>query len=427
VVNKRLVLSAVAGIFGVILLIGTIQSMNTPSPEVRRAQLEVNAAANDLVDTCFSALENDDGSLAVCDSDLKSVQAETCETYSEADICKDGRVDQYFQMRQDQTVPISSSDQTTTTLTVSDEVAASVPVEDAPSTTVAESGRDCTSGQICFVSGDFIQYTDYRDGRPWWQSTYSYQGVFDGDVIAVHKDDVDINAQSNYTYPSTLLEVHKNHGISTQDVNYSYYYVLVPSPVQSDRWTVGVSNPDYYDIAEESYSYKGNDRNVFRMTDPYSSYFIVDRETGILLYHERTDPYSGTPLIKRLTDTNIVPPAPGYVEEPIQPPELDLIIDVEQIVHIGDEQRITIRAVDGQSGDVVTGAFASGKVLGPSSSQIFEFGLETGEDGTVQTSITIRPEYEPGTYTVTASAEADGYWNHGLPAATATIAFEVVE
>lgn len=156
-VSKRLILSAVAGIFGVLLLIGTIQNWNTPSPELRQAQLEVNTAANSLVDTCFSALQNNDGSLAICDSDLKRVQAETCSSYSDADICKDGRVEQYFQARQQS----STANQQATVLTVSDSIDATI----TPATDLR-----------CFKERFYTWYIDersYYEGYLYFEQTHN--------------------------------------------------------------------------------------------------------------------------------------------------------------------------------------------------------------------------------------------------------------
>lgn len=109
---------------GTIIVIGIVSAAiwYAPNPELEAQKAKVNLAANQFVDICFSALKNDDGSLAVCDSKLRTVKAETCSEDSMADICKDGRVDQWFKVRQQSL----SSSQQTTVVNLSDRIDAQV-------------------------------------------------------------------------------------------------------------------------------------------------------------------------------------------------------------------------------------------------------------------------------------------------------------
>jgi hypothetical protein len=97
-ISGKLMLLIAMGFVSVTMAVSTIQSWET-NPELEKKNTELNAKTNSLVDTCFSTLENDEGTLASCDRDLKQLQESVCDTYHEADICNDGRVEQYYQTR----------------------------------------------------------------------------------------------------------------------------------------------------------------------------------------------------------------------------------------------------------------------------------------------------------------------------------------
>lgn len=91
-ISRKLMLLIAMGFVTVTMAISTIQSWDTNK--------ELNYETNVLVDTCFAAIENDEEIAASCDRDLKVLKESVCDAHPQADICKDGRVEQYYQVRE---------------------------------------------------------------------------------------------------------------------------------------------------------------------------------------------------------------------------------------------------------------------------------------------------------------------------------------
>lgn len=119
----KVILAIIPIIIGIVLLVTTLQNWNTPSPAILQTRQELNAAANNIVDICLNNIGKDSQVMATCDADLRTNQKEVCDAYSGADICNDGRVEQYYQIR---TGPNLDSNEQVTNLSVSDSVEAKV-------------------------------------------------------------------------------------------------------------------------------------------------------------------------------------------------------------------------------------------------------------------------------------------------------------
>lgn len=92
---------------GTIIVIGIVSAAiwYAPNPELEAQKAKVNLAANEFVDICMKSLPNGD---STCDINLRQQMQNTCETDSSYDICKDGRVEQYFKTR-DQAISQNSN------------------------------------------------------------------------------------------------------------------------------------------------------------------------------------------------------------------------------------------------------------------------------------------------------------------------------
>lgn len=100
-VAKKLVLSAITGVFGIILLIGTIQNWSVQSQEneaeLRELTIQLNAATNTLVNECLKSLPAGDPGC----NDLREKIGEACQTTNDQlDVCNDDRIGQYYRMKE---------------------------------------------------------------------------------------------------------------------------------------------------------------------------------------------------------------------------------------------------------------------------------------------------------------------------------------
>ena len=173
--------------------------------------------------------------------------------------------------------------------------------------------RNCKPDLTCFLDGDFMEYSAYMDGKLDWKNTYEYAGLFDENRIMVQITDesfienfsmiVDGKRVSSTT---SGKDIDLRSGISAQ-VLYGYsYYVIQPSPVNTDRWLKDSPSAESWKgkVTEGNFIYKDKTRTVIIVK---SADFIqtIDKQTGILLLLEYTGPKYDS-YFKELTSTNII-------------------------------------------------------------------------------------------------------------------------
>lgn len=398
--------------------------------KIKDATIQLNSATNTLVDECLKTLPTGSPS---CNNMRESVKS-ACETADgKLDACNDGRVERYYAE-----VANASNSQTRAIDKVSAVESQQKQSEASASTALkpSDSGRRCTPNLICFVHGDFIEYDTYQDGSLFWEKTYKYGGTFDNNRIAVEVHDVNhsggamIVGDKTTNSTDSLLETDERVGIYAEEyVGGSYphiYYTLMPNPMKVETWTKDSPSADYWKdrVKEDTYNYKGNVRSVIVVQDG-NLRKVFDKETGIML-ELTNNALSDSISVTKLTDTNIIPAAVGYVDKEIPPPKLDLLITVSQNpIKTGSEQLIDFIVTDSDAKKPIENAKISGVMLNKDGTRMFEFSLFTDATGKANTSLKMREDLGKGTFTINAKAGAKGYSNFGEPTFPASMTFEV--
>ena len=103
----------VIGLMAVLLLSVLVSAISfysrssSPSPSIRESQ--DNDRVNEIVDFCIRTLPN---GTAACDNQLRDGVNKVCESNNKLDACHDGRVDQYYRMRNQAKITINENNHT---------------------------------------------------------------------------------------------------------------------------------------------------------------------------------------------------------------------------------------------------------------------------------------------------------------------------
>lgn len=165
-----------------------------------------------------------------------------------------------------------------------------------------KSREECLPDKVCFVQGDYLTYHDFFDDKLSIISNYTYSGVFDKDKIWVTENFITVQDGKNYPNPDVGHILYPCCGL---DVN-GQFDIIQPSPVKIEKWTRDSPSAEVWKdkVAEGSYDYNGFSRKVI-IINIESPSEIIDKETGILLFHQ--DNYFGSGInTMKLVDTNII-------------------------------------------------------------------------------------------------------------------------
>jgi len=283
------------------------------------------------------------------------------------------------------------------------------------------SQRACIPDRVCFVSGDYLQYSVHQDGELVWEIRYTYAGLFDSPRVAVEKYSLSHDEKfgmivggkitNNVT---TLLDFDPCCGLYAEEYvggsgEYGYGYLIIqPSPVKITKWTEHETSADYWKdkVKDDTYNYGDFERSVIIIQDGSSIKQVIDKETGIILLLEnnQTAYYDFYTTIE-LVDTNIIQSDSGDTS---QLPSLSVVITPAQYsISRGSEQTVFIKVND-ENGKPVEDVSLSATVTYASGSQQ-SFSGSSNSKGDWSFSWQIGGNSNTGTFNVSITATKNGY------------------
>jgi hypothetical protein len=105
----------VIGLMAVLLLsvlvsaISVYTRSSSPSPSIKQAEAQLNDKINQILDICTRSLPN---GIPACDNQLRDGINKVCESNNKLDACHDGRVNQYYTIRNEARVTINNNNRT---------------------------------------------------------------------------------------------------------------------------------------------------------------------------------------------------------------------------------------------------------------------------------------------------------------------------
>ena len=162
------------------------------------------------------------------------------------------------------------------------------------------SRSECIPDRVCFVQGDYLMYNGYLNGELFSIENYTYGGTYDVDQVWVNIDFIQVQENGNFPQPQTGQPIDPRYGLVLTNIE-----ILQPSPVKIEKWTRDSPSAETLKdkVVESSYDFNGFKRKAI-VVNVQSPSNIIDKETGILLFHQ--DNWFGSPSSMKLVRTNII-------------------------------------------------------------------------------------------------------------------------
>ena len=184
--------------------------------------------------------------------------------------------------------------------------------QDADAMTTNQFRGDCKQNQICIIPGDYLNYEAIRTT----ENKVSHKIFYSFDELT---SPYSLYATTTFEYPNNTDVEYYTIDLRTgstdsflSDGSTIFFDRVVTTPINVNGYMlIDDENSNLHYEYETTYEYKNLTRTVIIASDKYvdtafSSTYIVDKETGIVLEFQQNNVFGNLVHVQKLIDTNII-------------------------------------------------------------------------------------------------------------------------